>query len=57
MVLGLYQEDYLQLFLNVYSFDYTASAHEVSGEGWDPLTGFTTQIEWMLSVTSAIDCP
>ena len=42
-------------FLNVRSFDYTASVINV--KVGIPLTGLTTPIEWMLSVTILINRP
>ena len=42
-------------FFNVRPFDYMAFA--VSGNVGYPLTGLTTTIAWMLSVTSTIDRP
>ena len=54
LILSLYKEDYLQIF-NVCPFDYTALA--VSGKVWYPLTGLTTPIAWISSVTSAIYRP
>ena len=45
----------INTFLNVCPFDYTAVA--VSGKVEHSLTGLTTPIAWMLSVTFAIDRP
>ena len=47
LVLGLYKEDYLQIF-NVCPFDYMAFA--VSGKVGIPLSGLTAPVEWLSSL-------
>ena len=52
LVLSLHKQDHLQFF-NVCPFDYTVVA--VSGKVECSLTGLTTPITKMMSVTSAIE--
>ena len=46
LILSLYKEEYLQIFIFVCPFDYTAFV--VSGKVWYPLTGLTTPVGWLL---------